>query len=160
MIFFKLNVLTILILCAISFFAQAQNNQYENNPYGEQSTVRVSAKVVSKMEQLKNSKFMQDYRRMQIEIEETIKMVKSNEHLYDSQDIYEIRLAYRITAKEFNKVLSQLKSDLLKGKYRTKNSVYFNRNLEQQHYMLTNFYQTNFKRIIDAIMEGENVTAE
>ncbi|MGB1242323.1 MAG: hypothetical protein ACPG49_07370 [Chitinophagales bacterium] len=157
--FFRLNVLIIPILFAISFFVQAQN-QYEDNTYSEHSVVRVSTKVVSKMEQLKSSKFMQSYRTMQIEIEETIKMVKSNEHLYDSQDIYEIKVAYRITANEFNKVLGELKRDLLKGKYKTKNSVYFNRNLEQQHHLLTKFYQTNFKKPIAVILEGKMVMIE
>jgi len=154
--FFKFNLLILLTLSIIPLFIHAQNyNPYDNTTYQEHSTIGVSAKEELKMAQLKNSKFMQGYATMQIEIEETIKLVKSNEHLYSPQDIYQIKIAYRTTAQEFNRVLNELKRDLLKGKYKAKNSVYFNRDLEHKHYFLTKFYQTNFKKPLEVIMEEE-----
>ena len=160
-----LNVWFVPVLFAFSFSLQAQNydsyassDSYANN-YSN-ANVGPSQKVVNKMQELKNTYFMQAYKRMQIEIEETIKMVKSNEHLYSSEDVYQIKVAYRTTALEFNRVLTELKKDLAKGKYRAKNSVYFHRDLERKHRALTQFYQTHFKNPIEGIMQGETASIE
>ncbi len=174
----KSHILSVFLLLVMYFSLSAQNDQYgqyedynsyneydPNNPYDQNNSYNnsassnyshplagVSEKVVSNMQQLKNTRFMQEYVAMQIEIEETIKLVKSNQHLYSSEDISQIRIAYRTTATEFNKVLSGLKKDLLNGKYKSKDLASFNQSLEQKLFRLTRFYQTNFKEPIEVIM--------
>ncbi|MGB0930473.1 MAG: hypothetical protein ACPGVB_06845, partial [Chitinophagales bacterium] len=130
----KLNIAAVIfVFFALTLSLQAQNGQYDeydqNNSYGNTSNINnnlagVSEKVVSSMEELKNTHFMKEYIGMQIEIEETIKMVKSNAHLYNSEDISQIKITYRKTAMEFNRVLEELKKNLLQGKYKAKKSVY------------------------------------
>ena len=97
---------------------------------------------------------MKEYVAMQIEIEETITMVKSNQQLYSPEDISQIKIAYRTTATEFNRVLNELKKGLLQGKYKAKNSVYTHQNLERKLQVLTRFYEINFKNPIAEIVQG------
>ncbi|MGB1242727.1 MAG: hypothetical protein ACPG49_09405 [Chitinophagales bacterium] len=163
----KLNIATVIfVFFTLTLSLQAQNGQYDeynqNSSYGNTSNINnnlagVSEKVVSSMEELKNTHFMKEYMGMQIEIEETIKMVKSNAHLYNPEGISQIKIAYRKTAMEFNRVLEDLKKNLLKGKYKANKSVYSHQNLERKLLLLTRFYQTNFKEPIAAIVQGEDI---
>ena len=145
-------------------YDQYNSNSYDTNSgYNSSSSsyydqnhplVGVSDKVVSNMQQLKNTRFMKEYVAMQIEIEETITMVKSNQQLYSPEDISQIKIAYRTTATEFNRVLNELKKGLLQGKYKAKNSVYTHQNLERKLQVLTRFYEINFKNPIAEIVQG------
>lgn len=159
--------LLIFAFCTLSLSAQdnpdygyENNSNSQYNSYNDATTTpSISPRILKMMQQLKNTRFMYNYTTLQIEIEETIALVKSNQYLYAPEDIQQIKIAYRITANEFNRVLSEIKRGVLNGKYKAKNVSALNLQLERKNILLKHFYNKNFKTPIDLILQGEMVSS-
>ncbi len=141
-------------------YNQDNNSNSQYSSYNHTTTTpSVSPRILKMMQQLKNTRFMYNYTTLQIEIEETIALIKANQQLYTPEDIQQIKIAYRITGNEFNRVLNEIKRDLLRGKYKAKNIAALDLQLERKNLLIKRLYNKSFKNPIDLIMQGEVVSS-
>ena len=98
--------------------------------------------------------FMTRFQDMRSEAEATVRSFKQEQNRYRPQDVARVQVAYDQTARRFNMVLENIKSDFLnseKMKFIAKFPETYSQGMELELYRLSDFYAQNFQQALSDV---------
>ena len=110
------------------------------------------------LNQFLNTDFFREYNELRERAERSVRDFKMIQNRYSEEDIQNVADAYNASAESFNRVLENIKIDLLhreKRKYLISYPESYSKQIEADLYRAREFYANTFQKEISRVTQGE-----
>ncbi len=110
------------------------------------------------LNQFLNTDFFREYNELRDRAERSVRDFKMIQNRYSEEDIQNVADAYNASAESFNRVLENIKIDLLhreKRKYLISYPESYSKQIEADLYRAREFYANTFQKEISRVTQGE-----
>ena len=110
------------------------------------------------LNQFLNTDFFREYNELRDRAERSVRDFKMIQNRYSEEDIQNVADAYNASAESFNRVLENIKIDLLhreKRKYLISYPESYSKQIEADLYRAREFYANTFQKEVSRVTQGE-----